>query len=69
MWSDEAKQAMRKAALRAGLIRVQDSEALSLILEPEAAVLYALEERAPPLLPGESCVGPCLEYRNASTAP
>ncbi|KAF5833000.1 hypothetical protein DUNSADRAFT_10921 [Dunaliella salina] len=54
MWSDAAKQAMREAALRAGLIRNIDSEALSIILEPEAAVLHALENRAPPLSPGET---------------
>lgn len=40
------------AAVHAGLIRQLDSDALSIILEPEAAVIHALENKAPPLLPG-----------------
>lgn len=52
MWSDSSKQRMRRAALRAGLIRSEDSDALTIILEPEAAVLHCLDNRAPPLLPG-----------------
>lgn len=53
MWTDAAKQRMRGAALAAGLIPTETSDALSIILEPEAAVLHALEAKAPPLLPGE----------------
>ncbi|KAL6759044.1 hypothetical protein V8C86DRAFT_3025159 [Haematococcus lacustris] len=54
MWTEASKDTMRTAALRAGLIRTADSEALTIILEPEAAALHALEHRAPPLVPGVS---------------
>ncbi|KAI7901283.1 uncharacterized protein BX663DRAFT_515501 [Cokeromyces recurvatus] len=41
MWSDLAKYSMRKAAVKAGLVRKEDSEdRLMLISEPEAAALY-----------------------------
>ena len=41
MWSDSAKHAMRKAAIKAGLISAKDPEdRLILISEPEAAALY-----------------------------
>jgi preprotein translocase subunit Sec61beta len=52
MWSDSSKKRMRRAALRAGLIRAEDSDVLTIILEPEAAVLHCLDNQAPPLLPG-----------------
>eukprot|EP00983_Pelagomonas_calceolata_P065967 1148810-Pelagomonas_calceolata.AAC.7 len=51
MWGDASKHAMREAALRAGFIHKIDSDALSVILEPEAAAIYALDNKAPPLLP------------------
>ncbi|KAJ9507969.1 hypothetical protein QJQ45_021304, partial [Haematococcus lacustris] len=54
MWTEASKDTMRTAALRAGLIRTADSEALTIILEPEAAALHALEHQAPPLVPGMS---------------
>ena len=42
MWSEAAKQTMRRAAVDAGLVTQADSiERLSLVLEPEAASLYA----------------------------
>ncbi|KAF5833009.1 hypothetical protein DUNSADRAFT_10930 [Dunaliella salina] len=50
MWGDASKHAMREAALRAGFIHKLDSDALSIILEPEAAAIYALDKKAPPLL-------------------
>ncbi|OBZ90704.1 Heat shock protein 12B [Choanephora cucurbitarum] len=41
MWSDQAKSAMREAAIRAGLVERNDpSDRLMLISEPEAAALY-----------------------------
>lgn len=41
MWSDKAKQTMRRAAIKAGLISEDDhSDRLMLISEPEAAALY-----------------------------
>ncbi|KAG0165276.1 hypothetical protein DFQ28_008964 [Apophysomyces sp. BC1034] len=41
MWSDKAKNAMRQAALKAGLIQTNDPyDRLILISEPEAAALY-----------------------------
>ena len=58
MWSDGSKQRMRRAALRAGMIRTEDSDALTIILEPEAAVLHCLDNQAPPLLPGKCFVCP-----------
>ncbi|KAJ9507626.1 hypothetical protein QJQ45_019183 [Haematococcus lacustris] len=54
IWSEGSKALMRTAAVRAGLIRTADSEALTIILEPEAAALHALEHQAPPLVPGMS---------------
>jgi len=63
MWTDASKQCMRSAAESAGLASSTDSDALSIILEPEAAVLHALEAKAPPLLPGEGQQG-----TSASTA-
>ncbi|KAL6747224.1 hypothetical protein V8C86DRAFT_3201066 [Haematococcus lacustris] len=54
MWSERSKALMRTAAVRAGLIRTADSEALTIVLEPEAAALHALEHQAPPLVPGMS---------------
>lgn len=53
MWGDASKHAMREAALRAGFIHKLDSDALSIILEPEAAAIYALDKKAPPLLSGQ----------------
>ncbi|KAF9346099.1 Heat shock 70 kDa protein 12A [Mortierella sp. AD094] len=41
MWSDKAKDVMRKAAIRAGLITATDHpDRLTLVSEPEAAALY-----------------------------
>lgn len=41
MWSDSAKYAMRRAAIKAGLIKKDDpQDRLLLISEPEAAALY-----------------------------
>ncbi|KAF9302392.1 hypothetical protein BGZ74_005418 [Mortierella antarctica] len=41
MWSDKAKDIMRRAAIRAGLIREDDHpDRLMLVSEPEAAALY-----------------------------
>ncbi|KAG0019855.1 hypothetical protein BGZ80_005180 [Entomortierella chlamydospora] len=41
MWSDKAKDVMRKAAIRAGLITAADHpDRLMLVSEPEAAALY-----------------------------
>lgn len=41
MWSDHAKNSMRKAAILAGLIKADDpQDRLLLISEPEAAALY-----------------------------
>ncbi|KAF9992829.1 hypothetical protein BGZ80_008391 [Entomortierella chlamydospora] len=41
MWSDKAKDVMRKAAIRAGLISASDHpDRLTLVSEPEAAALY-----------------------------
>ncbi|KAG0019849.1 Heat shock 70 kDa protein 12A [Entomortierella chlamydospora] len=41
MWSDKAKDVMRKAAIRAGLITAFDHpDRLTLVSEPEAAALY-----------------------------
>ncbi|KAF9995196.1 Heat shock 70 kDa protein 12A [Entomortierella chlamydospora] len=41
MWSDKAKDVMRKAAIRAGLIKAADHpDRLMLVSEPEAAALY-----------------------------
>ncbi|KAL6759051.1 hypothetical protein V8C86DRAFT_1390675 [Haematococcus lacustris] len=55
MWSEGSKALMRTAALRAGLIRTANSDALTIILEPEAAALHALDKQAPPLVAGTSC--------------
>ncbi|GAX45256.1 hypothetical protein NIES4075_62770 [Tolypothrix sp. NIES-4075] len=46
IWTNENKDMMRKAAVKAGLISESsaDSERLKLALEPEAAALYCLEE-------------------------
>ncbi len=52
MWSEASKQCMRKAAHKAGLIRQVDSDALTIILEPEAAALHAMQTNAPPLREG-----------------
>jgi molecular chaperone DnaK (HSP70) len=41
MWSEEQKAVMRRAALAAGVIRELHSDALMIILEPEAAGLHA----------------------------
>ncbi|KAL6759049.1 hypothetical protein V8C86DRAFT_2583839 [Haematococcus lacustris] len=54
MWSEGSKALMRTAALRAGLIRTANSDALTIILEPEAAALHALDKQAPPLVAGMS---------------
>jgi hypothetical protein len=53
MWDEASKQAMRRAALRAGLITRVDSDHLTIILEPEAAALHALVHKAPPLQAGK----------------
>ncbi|GLI60769.1 hypothetical protein VaNZ11_003001, partial [Volvox africanus] len=42
MWSDAAKDKMRRAALRAGYIRTATSSSLMLTVEPEAAALCAV---------------------------
>jgi hypothetical protein len=52
MWNEASKQAMRRAAVRAGLVTAMDSPRLTLILEPEAAALHALVNSAPPLTAG-----------------
>ncbi len=53
IWTDQDKAAMRHAAFLAGLImRDGDDEGLRIILEPEAAVVYARHQNAPPLVPG-----------------
>ncbi|KAG0249069.1 hypothetical protein DFQ27_000396 [Actinomortierella ambigua] len=45
MWSDRAKDTMRKAAVRAGLIKQSDHpDRLILVTEPEAAALYCERE-------------------------
>ncbi|KAF9151050.1 hypothetical protein DFQ26_001379 [Actinomortierella ambigua] len=45
MWSDRAKDTMRKAAVRAGLIKQSDHpDRLMLVTEPEAAALYCERE-------------------------
>ncbi|KAJ9522869.1 hypothetical protein QJQ45_023653 [Haematococcus lacustris] len=54
MWSEASKALMRTSALRAGLIRTIESDALTIILEPEAAALHALDKQAPPLVAGMS---------------
>jgi molecular chaperone DnaK (HSP70) len=40
IWSDAAKQFMREAAFRAGLITEIDSDKLVIALEPEAASVF-----------------------------
>ncbi|GJJ71575.1 hypothetical protein EMPS_03925 [Entomortierella parvispora] len=41
MWSDKAKDTMRQAAIRAGLVKTSDHmDRLMLVTEPEAAALY-----------------------------
>ncbi|KAJ9522865.1 hypothetical protein QJQ45_023651 [Haematococcus lacustris] len=54
MWTERNKAAMRTAALRAGLIRKAGSDALTIILEPEAAAMDALDKQDPPLVEGMS---------------
>jgi molecular chaperone DnaK (HSP70) len=59
IWSDAEKAAMRKAAFKAGLIPKEDisEDHFVLILEPEAAAAWCLEERkklGTPLVDGES---------------
>lgn len=41
LWGEQAKAAMRMAALRAGMIRTAESDRLVIIIEPEAAALAA----------------------------
>jgi len=43
MWSEQAKQSMTEAAERAGMIRGSPHE-LIIVLEPEAAALYARKD-------------------------
>ncbi len=57
IWSEASKQAMCRAAVSAGLVTQLDSPRLTLILEPEAAALHALVNRAPPLEPGALFAG------------
>ncbi|GFH13650.1 chaperone protein, partial [Haematococcus lacustris] len=54
MWSEGNKALMRRASFVAGLIKKADSDALTIILEPEAAALHALDKQAPPLVAGMS---------------
>jgi molecular chaperone DnaK (HSP70) len=49
MWSDAAKDKMRQAAHRAGIVDSPASQALVIALEPEAAALYARHEEGGPL--------------------
>lgn len=55
MWSDAAKSTVRQAALRAGLIRQLNSDALQLILEPEAAALH-VSSTGGNVRPGDVCL-------------
>ncbi|KAL6763565.1 hypothetical protein V8C86DRAFT_245882 [Haematococcus lacustris] len=54
MWTERDKAVMRTAALRAGLIQKAGSDALTIILEPEAAAMDALDKQSPPLVAGMS---------------
>ncbi|KAJ9523096.1 hypothetical protein QJQ45_023914, partial [Haematococcus lacustris] len=54
MWTERDKAAMRTAALRAGLIKKAGSDALTIILEPEAAAMDALDKQETPLMAGMS---------------
>jgi hypothetical protein len=53
MWTEASKQAMRRAAVKAGLVTSLNSPHLKIILEPEAAALHALVHKAPPLTAGK----------------
>ena len=43
---DGVKASMRNAALRAGIIPSEDSDALTILLEPEAAALHMVKKSA-----------------------
>jgi hypothetical protein len=53
MWADSQKSDMREAAYSAGLISQRGSDQLLMILEPEAAAMYAHLSSAVVMSPGE----------------